>query len=177
MTPQTVLADLERRIEALGDPHDAHSDNERLAYRLAFDALDRRRIALRDAVPELAKLEPQIAEVTTWLVHLTSWRAEWQKELESLPAENQRNLDLTEAIRQADNGVPYVNDNAMLCTLLRSKICSTYPPSWDGPRDPWAVGHGGIAESEARLARLTKKRDAQQSRLDAAMREPELVTT
>jgi len=178
MTPELVLSDLERRIEALGDPRDLRSDNERHAYYLAFDALDRRRIALRDAVPELAKLEPQIAEITTWLIHLKGWRGEWQHELDALSAlsaltheQEQRGVDLTNAIRQVDSGVPYVNNNPMLSTLLRSKICNTYTPSWDGPRDPWAVGHGAIGESESKLERLTRKRDAFQSRLDAAMRE------
>ena len=114
-----------------------------------------------------------------------AWRAEWQTELDTLPAEGKRRtgeqdqqfLALSTAIQQIDLGVQYVNGKPILSDLLRSKICSAYAPSWDGPHEPWEVGFGSLVQSKALLAELTKKRSALQSRLDWALQEPEPVTT
>lgn len=184
-TAADVLASVQRQLAALGDGRDCRSDNEKAAYWLAFGALDRRRMTLRDTPPEIARLEPQVAAVETWLSHLRAWRAEWCEEMNTLPAraadrtreQEHRMIALTAAIRNVDFGAEYSNNCAMLATPLREKICAHYHPSWDMQTlDPWAVGYGPIATAEQRRADLVKKRDALQSRLDAALREPEPVT-
>lgn len=177
-----VLASVQQRLAALGDGRDCKSDNEREAYGRAFGALDRRRMAIRDTVPDLAAVEAEIAPVTQWIAHLTSWRAEWCTRMNDLPAraadrtreQEFEMVQLVGAIKAVDFGCTYVNGRAVLATLLAEKIKATYPPRWDMQTlDPWQVGFGCIEHAEARLADLVKKRDVLQSHLDAAMREPE----
>jgi hypothetical protein len=173
-----VLADVQRQLAALRDGSDLRSEHERETYWHTFNTLDRRRMTIRDTVPEIAKLDPQIAAVTVWIDHLQAWRKEFVDRLATLPhtgkqEQEQERSALTLAVDNIDNGCAYAYGVAMVAGPLREKIEAHYTPTWSMQTlDRWAVGHGCLGHAQALLAELQRKRDALQSQLDAALQEP-----
>jgi hypothetical protein len=156
-TPDTVLAEKQEELAALGTGDDLRSNNEREAYHRARQPLDRDVSVLMNAPKDIAALDVRIVPLQTALD-----KARIAKGVVSDPA----------SLRALRQGVPVIHGHRALPPPLLELLTEVCPHC--GNREViWA---GPIPEVEAQLANLTAKRDGYQRQLDDAMREPVLST-
>jgi hypothetical protein len=185
-TPDAVLSQIEQALVALGDQGDQpNTANAQAAWAAATSGLTNRRMTIRSAVAELAKLTPKLTADEKWLNDLEGVHHDLQDDFSRLPPKIRTEEQL--AWMQSLEAAVRIVEHGRRVDGQWTRAVETLPPLRDkllalgytqAPPEPLtnqAHGEiewrGGLNEVRARLRELRQQRDAAQARLDAAMRD------
>lgn len=177
LTEDELIASMDRKLAAWPDADDVPglSFNQRNAHEERRYAYQRRICAIRAVQSRRYDKASRMPPLQKWVAVLAKGREAFTTELLAMPEGNltreqeQRVAQLQGAIENIDYGCDYAGGIALLSPLVANLIKANYAPTWDGPRDPWAVGFGSLVQATKQLAQFEGDRDAAQAELDAAL--------
>jgi hypothetical protein len=178
-----VLADIEKRLTALGDQGDVlNTVNAQAAWARDHSQLVNWRQTITTSVATLAQVTPKIAPDEKWEADLTACRATLDAELLAMPPRirNERELyqqqNLTTSMRIIDFGKrgegQWTRDleQTKLGDLLRAAGYQEGPKIENQSVGPLPF-YGSLSDVRGRLKALRAERDSAQRSLDNAIRE------
>jgi hypothetical protein len=157
MNITTLIATLQQQLAALGDGHDAKSDNERARYRNSYDRIQRVITGLMNAPDDLARAVTRLDDLNARRAAVVAKADEIDRLLADAPSvTNARERDQEiERQRHLRRQLERLRDG----TLLRA------------PDTPFER----LDALDAEIVRWTARRDTYQAAVDAAVRDAEAL--